>query len=81
MINKPTHQVVITISSHEGEPEVNLQVNWNPMLDDSEIAAQGYTPAAYTVAEHLLFATETMIDASQLFEIEEGDLDASRSIN
>ena len=81
MINKPTHQVVITISSHEGDPEVNLQVNWNPLLDDSEILEQGFTPASYLVAQHLLFATEAMIDTAQLLEIEEGDMSAGRSIN
>ena len=81
MINKPTHQVIITISSHENDPDVNLQVKFNPLLDDDEITAMGYTPAAYKLAEYYLCATENMVDMEQLLEIEEGDLGPSRSLN
>jgi len=40
-----------------------------------------YVPAAYKLAEHLLFATETLIDTSRLLEIDEGDLSDNRSLN
>jgi hypothetical protein len=81
VIDKPTHQVVITITSHEDNPDVNLKVAFNPLLDDDEITAMGYTPAAYLLAERYLLATEQMVDTSLLLEIEEGDLSAGRSIN
>lgn len=76
-----THQVVITISSNKEDPNVSMEVKWNPLLGDDEIQEQGYVPASYKLAEHFLFATEAMINSAQLFEIDEGDLDASRSIN
>ena len=81
-MSKPiTHQVTITIASSDNDPNVQMEVKWDPLLGDDEIYEQGYTPAAYKVAERLLFATEDMIDMAQLFEIDEGDLDAGRSIN
>ena len=80
MINA-THQVVITISSKDDKPEVNMQVNWDPLLDSDEIESQGYTPAAYLVAENFLLGMEDMVAAQTLLELEESDLDADRVIN
>lgn len=81
MINKPTHQVTIVISSHEDESDVNMRVSWSPLLGDDELNSMGYKPAAYALAERFLFTVEDMINMSQLLEIEEGDLDTNRSIN
>lgn len=81
MLNKPTHQVTIVISSQDDDPTVNLKVHWDPLLADNEAYEMGFVPAAYKTAEHLLFAIEGLIDNDQLLEIEEGDLDACRSIN
>ena len=80
MINA-THQVVITISSKDDKPEVNMQVNWDPLLDSDEIESQGYTPAAYLVAENFLLGMEDMVAAQTLLELEDSDLDADRVIN
>lgn len=80
MINA-THQVVITISSKDDKPEVNMQVNWDPLLDSDEIEAQGYTPAAYLVAENFLLGMEDMVAAHTLLELEDSDLDTDRIIN
>mgnify|MGYP003479808055 CR=1 FL=1 len=81
MITHPTHKVVITIVSREGDPDVNMKVEWEPLMGDDEIQALGYIPACYKLAENFLFATEAMIDTSQLLEIKEGDLSATRSLN
>lgn len=80
MINA-THRVTITISSKDDSSEVNMQVNWDPLLDSDEIETQGYTPAAYLVAENFLLGMEDMVAAQTLLELEDSDLDADRVIN
>lgn len=80
-MHNPTHQVVITISSKEDSPEVNMQVHWDPLLDNDELESIGFTPAAYLVAENFLMNMETLVATETLMELEESDLDDSRVIN
>lgn len=81
MIVNPTHKVTITIVSSEDNADVNMKVEWSPLLGDDELQKMGYVPAAYKLAENFLFATEAMVDMAQLLEIEEGDLGDERVIN
>ena len=81
MIPHPTHKVVITLSSQENSPEVNVKVEWQPLLGDDEIEALGYIPAAYSFAEGIIMSMETAMDMAKLLEVEEGDLDGNRTIN
>ena len=81
MIANPTHKVVITIVSDENKPDVNLQVNWDPLLSDDELKEIGYIPAAYTLAENVLFSLETAMQMATLLELDEGDLGDSRTLN
>lgn len=80
MINA-THQVVITISSKDDKPEVNMQVNWDPLLDNEEVESLGYTPAAFLLAENFLMSMENLIAVETLLELEESDLDDSRVVH
>ena len=80
MINA-THQVVITISSKDDKPEVNMQVNWDPLLDNEEVESLGYTPAAFLLAENFLMSMESLIAVETLLELEESDLDDSRVVH
>lgn len=81
MVTNPTHKVVITLISSKDEPDVNIKVQWDPLMGDDEITALGYTPTAYSVAENLMFAIESMVNQATLLEVEEGDLSADRSLN
>lgn len=81
MVSNPTHKVVITIISHKDDPDVNMKVEWDPLMGDDEISEQGYVPAAYKLAENIVFACEDMANTAQLLELEEGDMDAERTIN
>ena len=80
MINA-THQVVITISSKDDKPEVNMQVNWDPLLDMDEVEALGFTPAAYLLAENFLMSMDSLVATETLLELEESDLDDSRVVH
>lgn len=81
MVSKPTHQVTITLVSREDDTDVTMQIKWNPLLGDDEIEQLGYIPAAYQLADRFIDAAQLMIDTAQLLELDEGDLDAERSIN
>lgn len=81
MVKDPTHKVVITLVSKADEPDVNMKVEWDPLMGDDEMMEQGFEPAAYVVARNILFSMEDMVDKARLLELEEGDLDGSRSIN
>lgn len=81
MVSNPTHKVVITLTSSENKPDVNIKVQWDPLMGDDDISKAGYTPTAYTVAESLLFAIEDLVNKASLLEVEEGDLDSERTIN
>lgn len=81
MVNKPTHQVTITLVSSEDDPNITMKVQWSPLLGDDEIERLGYVPAAYQIADRFIDAAQMMIDTAQLLELEPGDMDASRSIN
>ena len=80
-VTNPTHKVVITLVSKEDEPFVNMKVEWDPLMGDDEIMAQGFEPAAYKMAQNLIFAVEGMVDLAKLLSVEEGDLDSDRTIN
>ena len=80
MINA-THQVVITISSKDDKPEVNMQVNWDPLLDNEEVESLGYTPAAFLLAENFLMSMENLIAAETLLEIENSDMSDDRVVH
>lgn len=81
MVSNPTHTVVITLTSSEGDPNVTMSIKYDPLLGDDEIQQQGYTPAAYLLADRFLDTAQVMIDTAQLLDLEPGDLDASHSIN
>lgn len=80
MINA-THRVTITISSKDDKPEVNMQVNWDPLLDMDEVEALGFTPAAYLLAENFLMNMDSLVATETLLELEESDLDDSRVVH
>lgn len=81
MVSNPSHKVTITLTSKDDEPYVTMQVNWDPFLTDDEVMAEGFEPAAYKMAQNLIFAVEGMMDMAKLLEVEEGDLDSNRSLN
>lgn len=81
MVNNPTHKVIITLTSSEDEPFVTMQVNWDPLMSDEEVAASGYEPACYMMAQNILFGVEGMVDMASLLEVEEGDVSPDRTIN
>jgi hypothetical protein len=81
MVSNPSHKVTITLTSKDDEPYVTMQVNWDPLLTDDEVVAEGFEPAAYKMAQNLIFAVEGMMDMAKLLEVEEGDLDSNRSLN
>lgn len=79
MENKPTHRAIIEVTSYKDDPEVKLEVKWEPAIDDEDIEDQGYVPAAYHFVEQVLIATE--IASTGLIEFEEEDLDENRTLN
>lgn len=81
MVNNPTHKVVITLTSKDDEPYVTMQVNWDPLMSDDEVMAEGFEPAAYKMAQNILFGVEGMVDMANLLEVEEGDISPDRTIN
>lgn len=80
-MNNPTHQVVITISSKDDKQEVNMQVNWDPLLDNAEVESLGFTPAAYLLAENFLMSMENLIAVETLLEIEDSDMSDDRVVH
>lgn len=76
---KPTHRATITVTSQEDDPEVRLEVKWEPTIDGEDIEDQGYIPAAYHFVESVLIAAE--ISSDGLMDIEEEDLSEDRTIN
>lgn len=73
-----THKVVVEVSSVGDSPEVHMEVRWNP-ADDGGVEEMGYVPAAFMFVQQCLLAAElASVDG---VEIEEGDLDDTRTIN
>lgn len=81
MVTNPTHKVVITLTSSDDEPYVTMQVQWDPLLSDEQLLESGYEPAAYKMAQNILFGVEGMVDMASLLEVEEGDVSPDRTIN
>lgn len=76
-----THKVVITITSEGDKPNVNMAVEWDPLLTDEAAQEQGFVPASYKVAEALLLGLDNVIDPNSLAEITEEDLGLNRTLN
>lgn len=79
MANTPTHRVTVVVTSVNGEPEVHMEVQWEPLLSDDEIKDLGYIPAAYQFVDAALMTAAWM--AVGKAEIEEEDLSNDRVIN
>ena len=76
-----THKVVITITSEGDKPNINMAVEWDPLLTDEAAQEQGFVPASYRVAETLLLGLDHIIDPDSIIEIAEEDLGLNRTLN
>lgn len=74
-----TYKVVITAESTDDNPEVSLEVKWEPKLSDSDLQGLGYIPAAYNFVDTTLITAAMMATNGDQY-IEE-DLADDRTIN
>ena len=78
MIENPTHQVEILVQSQLDNPEIHMEVKWQPLMSDEEIEEVGYVPAAYQFIQSLLEMSELLSKGDG--ECELNDL-SDRTIN
>lgn len=74
---KPTHKVVVEVSSFEDSPEVHMEVRWEPSLEGKDIEEQGYVPAAYLFVQRCLLAAEE----ASTDDVDIEDLSEDRTLN
>lgn len=78
-MTNPTHRVVVEVTSFEDNPEVHMEVKWEPTIDGKDIEDQGYIPAAYLFVQQCLLAAEAASEG--LMDVEQEDLDPDRTLN
>lgn len=73
------YKVTVTAESTDDNPEVSLEVVWEPTLSDVDLESLGYIPAAYN------FINTTLVTAASMAvgggSLQEEDLADDRTLN
>ena len=79
MTEAATHKVTVVVTSNADDPDVHMDVQWEPLLSAEQVAEMGYIPAAYQFIETVLTTAVWMAQGQA--EIETEDLSDERVIN
>lgn len=68
-----THQATLTIFSNEDQPDVWIQIDWEPKLTGGEMRELGYFPASYRFIQENVVPMLEQAFAESLDELANAD--------